>query len=62
MYISLTASIDPVPIRMLRDTGAMQSLLAENVLPLFETTAMGIHVLLVQGVEYRILSVSLNRI
>ena len=57
MYISFTASIDPVPICMLRYTSAMQLLLAENVLPLFETTAMGTHVLLLQGVEYRILSV-----
>ena len=60
-HVSLTAGADPVPIRILRDTGATQSLLAENILPLSDTTSMGTHVL-IQGVELGILRVPLHRV
>ena len=60
-HVSLTAGADPVPIHILRDTGATQSLLAENILPLSDTTSMGTHVL-IQGVELGILRVPLHRV
>lgn len=39
-----------VPVKMLRDTGAAQSFVLDNVLPFSERTALGSSVL-VQGVE-----------
>ena len=60
-HVSLIAGADPVPIRILQDTGATQSLLAENILPLSDTTSMGTHVL-IQGVELGILRVPLHRV
>ena len=47
------------PIRVLRDTGASQSILLEGVLPLSESTYTGGNVLL-QGVELGVLSVPLH--
>ena len=60
-HVSLTAGADPVPIHILQDTGATQSLLAENILPLSDTTSMGTHVL-IRGVELGILHVPLHRV
>ena len=48
-------------IRILRDTGATQSLLVEGMLPLSGTTATGTHVL-IQGVELEIVSVPMHTI
>ena len=44
-HVSLTAGDDPVPIPILQDTGATQSLLTENILPLFDTISLSAHVL-----------------
>ena len=52
---------DPVPVRILRDTGATQSLLVEDILPLSETTYTGAHVL-IQGVELGVLCVPLHKV
>ncbi|VDI53681.1 Hypothetical predicted protein [Mytilus galloprovincialis] len=49
------------PIKILRDTGASQSLLLEGVLPLSEKTSVGASVLL-QGVELGCIDVPLHRI
>ena len=51
----------PVKIKMLRDTGATQSLLLESVLPLSEQTSTGANVL-IQGVECGYISVPLHKI
>ena len=59
--VSLTAGADSVLICILQDTGTTQSLLAENILPLSDTTSMGTH-LLIQGVELGILRVPLHRV
>ena len=59
-YISLRNG-HGVPIRILRDTGATQSLLVEGILPLSEDTATGNQVL-IQGVELGIVSVPLHSI
>ena len=47
-HVSLTAGADPVPIRILQDTGAAQSLLAKKYPP---PPSLGAHVL-TQGVEH----------
>ena len=49
-FVSIDDNTAPKPIRILRDTGASQSLLLEGVLPLSENTSVGAIVLL-QGVE-----------
>ena len=51
----------PIKIKVLRDTGATQSLLLEGVLPLSEQTSTGANVL-IQGVECGFISVPLHRI
>ena len=48
-YVSINKGGHAVPIQILRDTGAAQSLLVEGILPLSEATATGTHVL-IQGV------------
>ena len=60
-YISLNEGGQAVPIRILRDTGATQSLLVEGILPLSGATATGTHVL-IQGVELGIVSVPMHMI
>ena len=50
-----------MPVRILRDTGATQSLLVEDILPLSETTYTGAHVL-IQGVELGVLRVPLHKV
>ena len=49
-----------MPVRILRDTGATQSLLVEDILPLSETTSTGSHVL-IQGVELGVGSIPYTR-
>ena len=62
-YISLSGdtSLPPVKIKMLRDTGATQSLLLEGVLPLSEQTSAGADVI-IRGVECGYVSVPLHKI
>ena len=60
-YVSTSKGGNAVPIRILRDTGAAQSLLVEGILPLSEATATGTHVL-IQGVELGIVSVPMHTI
>ena len=50
----------PIPIKILRDTGASQSLLVEGVLPLSDESATGDHVL-IKGVELGFISVPLYK-
>ena len=45
----------PIPIKILRDTGASQSLLVEGVLPLSDESATGDHVL-IKGVKLGFIS------
>ena len=59
--VSIRENDQAVPIRILRDTGATQSLLVEGTLPLSEETATGTQVL-IQGVELGIVSVPLHTI
>ena len=50
-WVSLTADSETrVPVKVLRDTGAAQSLVLKSVLPFSDTTALGSSVLL-QGIE-----------
>lgn len=58
-FVSLNENSAPVPISILRDTGASQSLLLEGTLPFCDETATGDFVL-VQGIEGRIVSVPLH--
>ena len=60
-FVSIDDNTAPKPIRILRDTGASQSLLLEGVLPLSENTSVGATVLL-QGVELGCFNVPLHRI
>ena len=58
-YISLTENGDKVPVKILRDTGATQSLLVEGVLPLSDSTDTGTSVQ-IQGIELGVMSVPLH--
>ncbi|VDI22125.1 Hypothetical predicted protein [Mytilus galloprovincialis] len=60
-FISIADDTTLQPIKILRDTGASQSLLLEGVLPLSEKTSVGASVLL-QGVELGCIDVPLHRI
>ena len=60
-FVSLDENVSPVPIRILRDTGASQSLLLESILPFSDETATG-EFNLVQGIEENILSVPLHSV
>ena len=60
-YVSISKGGHAVPIQILRDTGAVQSLLVEGILPLSEATTTGTHVL-IQGVELGIVSVPMHTI
>ena len=40
-FVSLDENSNRVPIKILRDTGATQSLLLEGILPLGESTSTG---------------------
>ena len=59
--VSLTEEGIPVPIRVPRDTGATQSLMAQNVLSFTDQSSEGASVL-VQGVELGIVKVLLHRV
>ena len=61
-YISFVGDLTkPVPIKILRDTGASQSIVLAGVLPFSEKTYSGTSVLL-QGVECGFMNVSLHNI
>jgi hypothetical protein len=60
-FVSIDDNTAPKPIRILRDTGASQSLLLEGVLPLSENTSVGATVL-IHGVEFGCFNVPLHRI
>ncbi|KAJ8041401.1 hypothetical protein HOLleu_12209 [Holothuria leucospilota] len=62
-FISLdgNSAHPPVKIKILRDTGATQSLLLDGVLPLSDPTSTGANVL-IQGVECGFISVPLHKI
>ena len=60
-YVSLMENSEAVPIGILTDTGATQSLLVEGILPLSKETATGTQVL-IQGVKLGIISVPLHTI
>ena len=49
-FVSLVSSSSQVPIKILRDTGATQSLLLEGVLPLSVSTST-IESVIVQGIQ-----------
>ncbi|KAJ8040186.1 hypothetical protein HOLleu_14412 [Holothuria leucospilota] len=62
-FISLdgNSAHPPVKIKILRDTGATQSLLLDGVLPLSDSTSTGANVL-IKGVECGFISVPLHKI
>merc|ERR1711867_166670 len=60
-YVSFNDSTDKVPVQIVRDTGASQTLLLDGILPLSEKSSMGGSVLL-QGVGLGIIDVPLHRI
>ncbi|VDI32217.1 Hypothetical predicted protein [Mytilus galloprovincialis] len=60
-FVSIVDDTTLQPIKILRDTGASQTLLLEGVLPLSENTSVGASVLL-QGVELGCIDVPLHRI
>ncbi|VDI25423.1 Hypothetical predicted protein [Mytilus galloprovincialis] len=60
-FVSIVDDTTLQPIKILRDTGASQSLLLEGVLPLSENTSVGASVLL-QGVEIGCIDVPFHRI
>ena len=60
-YVSLSENGEKVPVEILRDTGAAQSILVEGILPLEEDTATGNNVQ-IQGVELGVVSVPLHTI
>ena len=60
-FVSVGKGVKSVPICILRDTGAIQSLLVEDTLPLSEKTATGSQVL-IQGIELGVIPVPLHRV
>ncbi|XP_065894244.1 uncharacterized protein [Dysidea avara] len=58
-FVCLEGGTEKVPINVLRDTGATQSLLLDSVLPFSDQTSAGVSVLL-QGVEMGVISVPLH--
>jgi len=50
-YESLTENDEQCPVKILRDTGASQSLMLESVLPLSVQTSLAA-IVLVQGVKF----------
>ena len=59
--VSLTKDGDTVPIKILRDTGATQSLMVQDILPFIDQCSTGASVLL-QGVELGVIRVPLHRV
>ena len=60
-YVSLNENSSPVPIRILRDTSASQSLLLQDTLCFGDETATGDSVL-IQGAEGEFVSVPLHTV
>ncbi|KAK0145190.1 hypothetical protein N1851_015922 [Merluccius polli] len=60
-YVSLPGSDDPKPVRILRDTGASQSMVLEGVLPFTNKTALGSSVL-VRGIGMTFIPVPLHKL
>ena len=60
-FLSIQENDTPIPIKILRDTWASQSLLVEGVLPLSDESATGDHVL-IKGVELEFMSVPLYKL
>ena len=60
-YVSLSENGEKVPIEILRDTGATQSILVEGILPLAEGTATGNNVR-IQGIKLGVVNVPLHTI
>ena len=60
-FVYLEGSEDKVPISLLRDTGATQSLILDSILPFSDKSSTGISVLL-QGVEMGVIRVPLHTI
>ena len=58
-FVCLEGSKERVPIKVLRDTGATQSLILDSVLPFSDQSSTGVSVLL-QGVEMGVISVPLH--
>ena len=59
-YVSLPGS-NKQPVRILRDTGAIQSMMLEGILPLSDKTALGSNAL-VRGIGMTFIPVPLNKI
>ena len=59
--VSLTEDGETVPIKILRDTGATQSLVVQDILPFCKQGSMGASVL-VQGIELGVVKVPLHRV
>ncbi|KAK9509341.1 hypothetical protein O3M35_006680 [Rhynocoris fuscipes] len=59
--VSLNDNINPVSIKILRDTGASQSLILDTVLPFTDNSFTGKHVT-IQGVGYEFISVPIHNI
>ena len=60
-FVSINDSSTDIPIQILRDTGASQTILLEGVLPLSEKTFTG-KSLLLQGVECGVMDVPLHEV
>ena len=60
-FLSLKSSSSQVPIKLLRDTGATQSLLLEGVLTFGVSTSMGESVI-AQGIEGGCVNVPLQKV
>ncbi|KAK9504887.1 hypothetical protein O3M35_009058 [Rhynocoris fuscipes] len=59
--VSLTNNIDPISIKILRDTGASQSLILDAVLPFTDSSFTGKHVT-IQGVGSQLISLPIHKI
>ena len=59
--VSLTEDGETVPIMILRDTGATQSLMVQNILPFHNQGSLGASVL-IQGIELGVVKVPLHRV
>ena len=57
-FVSMSEHGEKIPIDILRDTGATQSLLVDNVLPLSESTATG--TVQIQGIGLRVVEAPLH--
>ena len=60
-YVSLSEKGEAVAVKILRNTGATQSLLVDNTLPLSEQTSIGASVL-IQGIGPDVMNVPLHQI